>query len=89
MLWLADQPDLTSVLPVGPAPAAPTGSLRRNEGYTAAGINQLPLLPGILVASPPDGDGQRVVARGALGCRRRPLPIRNLILLAAPFWGQE
>ena len=24
--------------------------LRRNEGYTVAGINQLPLLPGILVA---------------------------------------
>jgi hypothetical protein len=24
--------------------------LRRNEGYTVAGINQTPLLPGILVA---------------------------------------
>ena len=29
--------------------AAPLG-LRRNEGYTVSGINQTPLLPGILVA---------------------------------------
>lgn len=51
-LWLADQPN-PDIRPVRPGRAAGGSDwigLRRNEGYTVAGINQTPLLPGILVA---------------------------------------
>ena len=52
VLWLADQPepDLRTVRPGRAAAGSDWLGLRRNEGYTVAGINQLPLLPGILVA---------------------------------------
>jgi hypothetical protein len=52
MLWLADQPDpdIRSVRPGRAAGGSDWVGLRRNEGYTVAGINQTPLLPGILVA---------------------------------------
>jgi hypothetical protein len=52
MLWLADQPDpdIRTVRPGRAAGGSDWIGLRRNEGYTVAGINQLPLLPGILVA---------------------------------------
>jgi len=52
LLWLADQaePDIRSVRPGRAAGGSGWIGLRRNEGYTVAGINQLPLLPGILVA---------------------------------------
>jgi len=52
-IWLADQgdPDIRSVRPGRAAGGADWVGLRRNEGYTVAGINQLPLLPGILVAA--------------------------------------
>jgi hypothetical protein len=52
LLWLADQPDpdIRSVRPGRAASGSDWVGLRRNEGYTVAGINQTPLLPGILVA---------------------------------------
>jgi hypothetical protein len=52
LLWLADSsdPDIRSVRPGRAAGGSDWIGLRRNEGYTVAGINQLPLLPGILVA---------------------------------------
>ena len=52
MLWLVDQPDpdIRTVRPGRAAGGSAWIGLRRNEGYTVAGINQLPLLPGILVA---------------------------------------
>lgn len=52
LLWLADQsePDIRTVRPGRAAGGSDWIGLRRNEGYTVAGINQLPLLPGILVA---------------------------------------
>jgi hypothetical protein len=51
-MWLADNadPDIRSVRPGRAAGGSDWIGLRRNEGYTVAGINQLPLLPGILVA---------------------------------------
>ena len=51
-LWLVDQPDpdIRTVRPGRAAGGSDWIGLRRNEGYTVAGINQLPLLPGILVA---------------------------------------
>jgi len=51
-LWLADQPDpdIRSVRPGRAAGGSDWIGLRRNEGYTVAGIDQTPLLPGILVA---------------------------------------
>jgi hypothetical protein len=50
--WLADtpDPDIRSVRPGRAAGGSDWIGLRRNEGYTVAGINQTPLLPGILVA---------------------------------------
>ena len=52
LMWLADEPDpdIRSVRPGRAAGGANWLGLRRNEGYTVAGINQTPLLPGILVA---------------------------------------
>src|SRR5204862_2955581 len=52
VIWLSDyaEPDLRSVRPGRAAAGSDWVGLRRNEGYTVAGINQLPLLPGILVA---------------------------------------
>ena len=52
LMWLADNPDpdIRSVRPGRAAGGSDWIGLRRNEGYTVAGINQLPLLPGILVA---------------------------------------
>jgi hypothetical protein len=52
MMWLADiaDPEIRSVRPGRAAGGSDWIGPRRNEGYTAAGINQLPLLPGILVA---------------------------------------
>ena len=52
IMWLADtnDPDIRSVRPGRAAGGSDWIGLRRNEGYTVAGINQLPLLPGILVA---------------------------------------
>ena len=52
LMWLSDNPDLElrSVRPGRAAGGSDWIRLRRNEGYTVAGINQLPLLPGILVA---------------------------------------
>ena len=51
-MWLADNPDpdIRSVRPGRAAGGSDWVGLRRNEGYTVAGINQTPLLPGILVA---------------------------------------
>ncbi len=51
-IWLSDQddPDIRSVRPGRAAGGSDWLGLRRNEGYTVAGINQTPLLPGILVA---------------------------------------
>jgi len=51
-VWLAENadPDIRSVRPGRAAGGSDWIGLRRNEGYTVAGINQLPLLPGILVA---------------------------------------
>jgi hypothetical protein len=51
-MWLADngEPDIRSVRPGRAAGGSDWIGLRRNEGYTVAGINQTPLLPGILVA---------------------------------------
>ena len=51
-MWLADNadPDIRSVRPGRAAGGSDWIGLRRNEGDTVAGINQLPLLPGILVA---------------------------------------
>ena len=43
-------PNIRSVRPGRAAGGSDRIGLRRNEGYTVAGINQLPLLPGILVA---------------------------------------
>ncbi|CAN5521571.1 hypothetical protein BH10PSE6_BH10PSE6_57890 [soil metagenome] len=50
--WLSDtpDPDIRSVRPGRAAGGSDWIGLRRNEGYTVAGINQTPLLPGILVA---------------------------------------
>jgi hypothetical protein len=50
--WLSDtpDPDVRSVRPGRAAGGSDWIGLRRNEGYTVAGINQTPLLPGILVA---------------------------------------
>jgi hypothetical protein len=42
--------DIRSVRPGRAAGGSDWIGLRRNEGYTVAGINQLPLLPRILVA---------------------------------------
>ena len=52
LLWLVDQPepDIRTVRPGRAAGGSDWIGLRRNEGYTVAGINQLPLLPGVLVA---------------------------------------
>ena len=52
IMWLADtsDPEIRSVRPGRSAGGSDWIGLRRNEGYTVAGINQLPLLPGILVA---------------------------------------
>jgi hypothetical protein len=52
LLWLADRPDpdIRSVRPGRAAGGSDWIGLKRNEGYTIAGINQTPLLPGILVA---------------------------------------
>lgn len=52
LMWLSDQadPDIRSVRPGRAAGGSDWLGLRRNEGYTVAGINQLPLLPGLLVA---------------------------------------
>ena len=52
LMWLQDNPDpdIRSVRPGRAAGGSDWIGLRRNEGYTVAGINQLPLLPGILVA---------------------------------------
>lgn len=52
LLWLVDQPepDIRTVRSGRAAGGSDWIGLRRNEGYTVAGINQLPLLPGILVA---------------------------------------
>jgi hypothetical protein len=52
LIWLADHPDpdVRSVRPGRGARGSDWLGLRRNEGYTVAGINQTPLLPGILVA---------------------------------------
>ncbi len=52
LMWLADHPDpdIRSVRPGRAAGGTDWMGLRRNEGYTVAGINQTPLLPGILVA---------------------------------------
>jgi hypothetical protein len=52
LLWLADtsDPDIRAVRPGRAAGGSDWIGLRRNEGYTVAGINQTPLLPGILVA---------------------------------------
>lgn len=51
-IWLADDPspDIRSVRPGRSAGGSDWLGLRRNDGYTVAGINQTPLLPGILVA---------------------------------------
>lgn len=52
LMWLSDQtePDIRSVRPGRAAGGSDWLGLRRNEGYTVSGINQTPLLPGILVA---------------------------------------
>jgi hypothetical protein len=52
LMWLSDNPDpdIRSVRPGRAAGGSDWIGLRRNEGYTVAGINQLPLLPGILAA---------------------------------------
>jgi len=52
LMWIADQsePEIRTVRPGRAAGGSDWIGLRRNEGYTVAGINQLPLLPGILVA---------------------------------------
>jgi len=52
LMWLSDQsdPDIRTVRPGRAAGGSDWIGLRRKEGYTVAGINQLPLLPGILVA---------------------------------------
>ena len=52
LMWLSDQsePDIRPVRPGRAAGGSDWLGLRRNEGYTVAGINQTPLLPGILVA---------------------------------------
>jgi hypothetical protein len=51
-MWLADNadPDIRSVRPGRAAGGSDWIGLRRNEDYTAAGINQLSPLAGILVA---------------------------------------
>jgi hypothetical protein len=52
LLWLADNadPDIRAVRPGRSAGGSDWIGLRRNEGYTVSGIDQTPLLPGILVA---------------------------------------
>ncbi len=52
LIWLSDNsnPDVRSVRPGRAAGGSDWLGFRRNEGYTVAGINQTPLLPGILVA---------------------------------------
>lgn len=52
LMWITDQadPDIRAVRPGRAAGGSDWIGVRRNEGYTVAGINQLPLLPGILVA---------------------------------------
>jgi hypothetical protein len=52
LMWLSDQgePDIRAVRPGRAAGGSDWLGLRRNDGYTVAGINQTPLLPGILVA---------------------------------------
>jgi hypothetical protein len=52
LLWLADNadPDIRAVRPGRSASGSDWIGLRRNEGYTVSGIDQTPLLPGILVA---------------------------------------
>jgi len=51
-IWLSDaaDPDIRPVRPGHAAGGSDWLGLRRNEGYTVAGINQTPLLPGIVVA---------------------------------------
>ena len=51
-MWLADNadPDIRSVRPGRAAGGSDWIGLRRNEGYTGAGIKQLPLRPGSRVA---------------------------------------
>ncbi len=52
LIWLSDthDPDIRPVRPGRAAGGSDWIGLRRNEGYTVAGINQTPLLPGIVVA---------------------------------------
>jgi hypothetical protein len=52
VIWLSDEanPEIRSVRPGRAAGGSDWLGLRRNEGYTVAGINQTPLLPGIVVA---------------------------------------
>ncbi|MBS0517543.1 MAG: hypothetical protein JSR90_02565 [Proteobacteria bacterium] len=52
LMWLADHPDpdIRAVRPGRAAGGSDWIGLRRNEGYTVAGINQTPLLPGIVIA---------------------------------------
>ncbi|WIM10487.1 hypothetical protein [Enhydrobacter sp.] len=52
LIWLSDHPnpEIRSVRPGRAAGGTDWIGLRRNEGYTVTGINQTPLLPGILVA---------------------------------------
>jgi len=52
LIWLSDQPDpdVRSVRPGRAAGGSDWLGLRRNEGYTVVGVNQTPLLPGLLVA---------------------------------------
>lgn len=52
VMWIADRtdPDIRSVRAGRAAGGSDWLGLRRNEGYTVAGINQTPLLPGIVVA---------------------------------------
>ena len=52
LIWLAEEssPEIRSVRPGRAAGGSDWLGLRRNEGYTVAGINQTPLLPGIIVA---------------------------------------
>src|SRR5262249_57707979 len=52
LLWLADNPDpdIRSVRPGRAAGGSDWLGPRRNQGYTVAGLNQTPPLPGIPVA---------------------------------------
>ena len=52
VVWMSDQsdPEVRAVRPGRSAGGSDWVGLRRNEGYTVSGINQTPLLPGIVVA---------------------------------------